>query len=128
MIPYYLDIIGKPFKYTGRGPDSFDCYGVAVELYRRAGIKLPDYDSSEDEFKQASGFSDGASKYFELVDKPESMDIILFQILPKYITHCAVYLERGNFIHITHKTCVVVENLNHVLWRQRLRGFYRWRG
>ncbi len=37
------DIIGKPFKLRGRGPNEFDCLGVALYLYRVLyGIELPD--------------------------------------------------------------------------------------
>jgi hypothetical protein len=37
------DLIGKPHERGARGPDSFDCWGLCVEVYRRAGITLPDY-------------------------------------------------------------------------------------
>ena len=33
--------VGKPYRYGGRGPDSFDCSGLVAYVYGRAGIKLP---------------------------------------------------------------------------------------
>jgi cell wall-associated NlpC family hydrolase len=45
MVPEYLDLLGTPFKRGARGPDSYDCYGLAIEMFRRAGVELPDFES-----------------------------------------------------------------------------------
>jgi hypothetical protein len=37
------DLIGKPYAHGARGPDAFDCWGLCAEVYRRAGIELPDW-------------------------------------------------------------------------------------
>lgn len=36
------DLLGKPYMEGGRGPDSYDCYGVVIEVARRMGIELRD--------------------------------------------------------------------------------------
>jgi cell wall-associated NlpC family hydrolase len=33
--------IGKPYRYGGNGPGSFDCSGLVQYVYRKAGVKLP---------------------------------------------------------------------------------------
>jgi cell wall-associated NlpC family hydrolase len=33
--------IGKPYRYGGDGPSSFDCSGLVQYVYRKAGVKLP---------------------------------------------------------------------------------------
>lgn len=33
----YLDLVGKPYKVGARGPDAYDCMGVALEVLRRLG-------------------------------------------------------------------------------------------
>jgi cell wall-associated NlpC family hydrolase len=33
--------IGKPYRYGGAGPKSFDCSGLVQYVYRKAGVKLP---------------------------------------------------------------------------------------
>jgi cell wall-associated NlpC family hydrolase len=33
--------IGKPYRYGGNGPSSFDCSGLVQYVYRKAGVKLP---------------------------------------------------------------------------------------
>lgn len=126
-VPYYIDLIGKPFEYSGRGPDAYDCYGLAVELYRRANIVLPDYQSTDIVEAQANGFMHGAEHYFEQVNKLKNLDIILFQIIPKYITHCGIYVGNGRFLHITRKTKVTCEEVNNMIWKDKQRGFYRFK-
>lgn len=37
------DLVGKPFVMGGRGPEAYDCWGVARECYRRwHGVTPPD--------------------------------------------------------------------------------------
>ena len=36
------DLIGKPYEGGGRGPDSYDCYGLVVEVESRMGRRVPD--------------------------------------------------------------------------------------
>jgi cell wall-associated NlpC family hydrolase len=33
--------IGKPYRYGGSGPSSFDCSGLVQYVYRKAGVRLP---------------------------------------------------------------------------------------
>jgi len=42
------DLIGKPWRLGARGPDAFDCWGVVLELARRAGRPVPPDWRSED--------------------------------------------------------------------------------
>lgn len=44
-IPPYLDLLGTPYVRGARGPDSYDCYGLAREMFRRAGTIVPDFAS-----------------------------------------------------------------------------------
>jgi hypothetical protein len=41
------DLIGKPWRLGGRGPDAFDCWGVVREVLQRMlpGLPLPDWAS-----------------------------------------------------------------------------------
>lgn len=124
----YDDLIGKPFKYGGRGPDEYDCFGLALELHKRNGIILPDYPSSEDPQEQCISFIDGVDKFYEPVEVPESLDIIMFQIVPKFVSHCGIYIGYGKFIHITRRIAVAVEELGSPVWQDKVRGIYRFRG
>ena len=39
----FSDLVGKPFKWGGRGPESFDCWGLVRFAFERAtGIQVED--------------------------------------------------------------------------------------
>jgi hypothetical protein len=40
-IRYALDQLGKPYKWGGTGPSSFDCSGLTMMSYRAAGVTIP---------------------------------------------------------------------------------------
>lgn len=124
----YSDLIGKPFKYFGRGPDAYDCYGLALEIYKRIGRPLPDYTSSESSKIQSELFIEGLAKHTYKVDAPEAFDLVMFQIVPCYVSHIGVFIGKGKFIHVMSKVSVVVEELNSIIWKQKFKGFYRYRG
>lgn len=52
MLVSYRDLIGVPYKVHGRSiEDGLDCYGLAIEVLRRNGIRLDDViysDNDED--------------------------------------------------------------------------------
>jgi cell wall-associated NlpC family hydrolase len=128
MIPDYTDLLGKPFAYHGRGPDAYDCWGLVREICGRGGVDLPDHASSAEPAEQSAGIQDDAAKYYRKVDCPEPLDVILFQVVPRYVTHCGVYVGYGRFVHITEKTSVACEELASLIWVNKIRGFYRFRG
>ena len=36
------DLLNKPYELGARGPDSYDCWGLVMTVYKRMGIDLPD--------------------------------------------------------------------------------------
>lgn len=36
-------LLGKPFRHRGRGPNYYDCAGMAREAYRLNGVELDDF-------------------------------------------------------------------------------------
>jgi murein DD-endopeptidase len=38
----WVDLIGLPFRYHGRGPKTYDCFGIVKEINRRLGIEVFD--------------------------------------------------------------------------------------
>ncbi|GAA4500148.1 hypothetical protein GCM10023191_048130 [Actinoallomurus oryzae] len=54
--------IGKPYRYGGDGPSSFDCSGLVQYVYRKAGVKLPrTADAQHRHVKRHVKFSDLAT-------------------------------------------------------------------
>jgi len=42
-LTFALAQLGKPYKWGGTGPDSFDCSGLTMRAYESAGIDLPHF-------------------------------------------------------------------------------------
>lgn len=121
----YTYLLDKRFKYGGRGPDVFDCYGLAIEIYKVHGIDLPDFGliiQSHEIHTQV----ESAKSLFIPTEKPTFLSIAAFQIIPRYITHIGVMLDRKRFIHIMRDTKVSVENIHSLEWKCKIRGFFNY--
>lgn len=122
----YIDLLGKKFQYNTQGPEHFDCKGLAFELYRRAGLFFPMYESSSVIEVQNELFIDGFAKYFKEIANPEPYSLVAFRIKPPYVTHIGVVMQDSQrFIHIMPRSSVTVERLDSLLWANKIAGFYR---
>ena len=120
---YYADLIGKPFRYGGRGPDSFDCYGLLKELYQRDGVEIPDYLSPSDGMRIAALMASQLHLWEETEDRPGAA---IYIKLPRN-THVAYSLGDGRFIHCYQQdNGVCVGNVSD--WQNRIIGYYRYVG
>ena len=88
-----MDQLGKPYQWGAAGPDSFDCSGLTMFAYARAGISLPHL--------AASQFNEGRH-----VSRAELLpgDLVFFE---KNLGHMGMYIGNGNFIHAPHTGDVV---------------------
>lgn len=123
----YTDLLGVQFRYNGRSKEEgFDCYGLTQEIYRRIGIILPEYTSTDDKSLIHQMIIQGI-EVFKKIEKPEPYCIVLFMIKPPYVSHVGVVLEDCyRFIHVNEKVSVVVERLDNILWERKVRGYYRY--
>lgn len=87
------NLIGKPYKHGGRGPDFYDCFGLMLALYAGCGIELRDpfdgLDASTEGYRELL-FSD-----FKRI--PEDEPAIALDILKQKTPHAhvAVVLPGG---------------------------------
>jgi cell wall-associated NlpC family hydrolase len=85
--------LGKPYRYAGAGPDSFDCSGLTMWAWRAAGVSLP--------------HSSGA-QYASLPHVPTSAvapgDLMFFG---SPIHHVGMYIGGGMMIEAPHTGAVV---------------------
>ena len=85
--------LGKPYVWGAAGPDSFDCSGLTMYAYGKAGIALPHY--TGDQWNQGRHVSES-----EL----QPGDLIFFEA---NLGHMGMYLGGGQFIHAPHTGDVV---------------------
>lgn len=93
----YIDLIGKPFKVGGRGPDSFDCYGLVMEIYRRMGIHLRDEATPESMKETMRQLEHGiATEWRSCEVKPGAA--LAFR-RGRFVDHCGIAITNDRFIH-----------------------------
>lgn len=128
----FSDLIGKPYREGGRGPDYFDCWGLCMEVARRAGQKLPDLDVVISDDARGILVEEQKKGNFIKIDKPVPFCIILFRIPDdnNYIKwHSATILQDcKSFINITGKTMVSIVKLDHPFWSMFVEGLYIYEG
>lgn len=123
------DLLGKQFDINGTGPDKYNCYNLCRVVCKRAGIELPEKQPAEDLGDRNEAFVNGLNNDCVRLEKAEPYCLVMFRTHPPFISHIGVVLEDNkHFIHIIENRNVVIERLDHILWKRRLEGFYRFVG
>lgn len=123
------DLIGLPFKNGGRGPDTYDCWGLVREVYRRHNIEIPDYSISANacaEITQQVNDERIASKKWQILSVPEIPCLVIVRVHPKFVSHLGVYIGYGKFIHAL-KT-IQIDRTNDPKWAKRIQSYARYTG
>ncbi|MDQ1683692.1 MAG: hypothetical protein QOC82_429 [Frankiaceae bacterium] len=106
---------GKPYKWGGTGPASYDCSGLVLAAYRAAGITTPRV--------AADQYGSGASVP---LDHAQAGDLLFYAsdvAKPATIYHVAIYLGAGQVIDAPYTGAYVgtrklwTQNLLPVVWR-----------
>ena len=128
MLLFVNDLLRKPYKAHGRGPNNFDCYGLVIEVERRLGHKMPDLytrlaDVRNWDFDPHN--VDFSTEMTGLIktDKPSFGDVIIFFDDKGRICNTGVYLKNDDFIHCNN--CGV--NISKLKLDCRKREVYTWK-
>ncbi len=121
----YIDLLDKEFENNASGPDKYDCYYLAKEIFRRAGKNLPLFTYSSSIEERNDLIESNIDKITDKIDGPESLGIVVLQIHPKYTSHFGVLLDNYRFIHIMKDRGVKVERLDSPYWCKKIRGYRR---
>ena len=122
----FLALVGSPFADGGRGPDSFDCWGLVREVYRRYGIILPDYDIGCYDILNVTAEMERNRPYWH-EHKPPNIpvpSVVAFRVSAPMVNHVGIYIGDGKFLHTREKAGAVIESLNSPVWRHRIEGFF----
>jgi len=119
-------LVGTPFAYGGRGPDTYDCFGLVKECWRRAhGVQLPDFQSPTDQGAQAACGLIQLQLWEQVPPQPGVMAAIR---LGRLTSHCGYLLDQNTMIHAwEHSGGVTIVPLTDD-WKRRITGYYRYVG
>ena len=120
------NLIGMKFEDGGRGPDSYDCWGLVREIYKRYGIELPDYNiSCYDNFNVTKEMENNRPFWQKIsVDNAPVPCIVAFRVSSPMVNHVGIYLGENKFIHTREKAGAVIEDITSPAWKHRIEGFY----
>lgn len=105
-----LDQVGKPYRWGGGGPDSFDCSGLTSFAWRAAGVSLPH--SSRAQFSATTRISRGDLQPGDLV------------FFGSPIHHVAMYIGGGDVVEAS-RSGVPVRVSSRALGRSDIAGYGR---
>lgn len=122
------NLIGKPFSEDGYGPDSYSCYGLAVEVFKIYGIEIPKTNISVCACKVATEAE--INKHVGLYWKPVKGAVIdnhipcicLIKAHPGYAQHIGIYIGNGKMIHTSQAKGTCIEKLRD--WKHKINGYY----
>lgn len=117
----WQDLIGLPFRDRARGPESYDCYGLMLEMYRRRGIVIDDYRYSADRGERADLFINGLAKWQRCDIKPGATLLFREGGIPG---HVGVAIDDDRFIHAASSLGQVGIGFLSRGWRIRLIGAF----
>ncbi|MEN6568065.1 MAG: NlpC/P60 family protein [Veillonellales bacterium] len=118
------DLIGKPFQDGGRGPESYDCWGLVLEVFRRYGIELPDYQiSCNADLNIDKQINAERCNWVRCHGEIPVPALVVIQE-SGLCDHTGVYTGNGRFIHARQKVGVVKEAVEQPVWKRRIEGFY----
>lgn len=125
--------IGLPFREKGRGPDAYDCWGLARAIFAaEQHIDLPsyteDYASLAEREEIAVAFGAANADPWRPIDTGDErpFDVGLFR-RGSIAAHVGIVVEPGRMLHIEEGNESGIVGYRDGRWRTRLIGFYRHR-
>lgn len=124
------DLLGLPFTDGGRGPEQFDCWGLAREVFGRYGITLQDYRISAMDAEKIGAEMTKAAPGWVKVTAPLPVPCLVVARLAcgSWANHVGVYIGNGKFIHACRESGVCVERTSAPIWKNKIVGYYVPRG
>lgn len=115
------DLIGISYKEHGRNKSGFDCYGLAMEVEKRFGIDLPDFDytNHSDMFFERTT-QDCLAKYnVKRIPILVEGALILFENSKGQKNHIGVYIGDEYVIHC-NKNGVHLTKINNFVGKKEV--------
>lgn len=122
----YSDLIGTPFRWGGRGPDAYDCFGLVIKLFREEqGIEVPEVAAASSAHAAAIVMRDNAWRWTPIAEPRPGC--LMFMRARGIGCHVGYVIGQGRFIHVWEESGgVLIERISD--WRSRTVGFYEFSG
>jgi murein DD-endopeptidase len=103
-------MVGRPYKYGGASPAGFDCSGLVLYSYKRAGLVLP----------HGTDKQRALSRSIKVADLRRG-DLVFFNQEGKKYGHVGIYVGDGRFVHAPSSgKSVRTDRLDTPYWRRHL--------
>ena len=119
--------IGKPFRWGARGPDAYDCWGLARSVMEQYGYKIPDYLYEPEDhagIAKLVQYVEANNPLWVPTDDPIPGDLVMMGPTPR-LQHAGVLTEEG-LIHTSLRYGVLIQPLRRTIYR--CTRSYRWVG
>jgi len=123
----FRDLIGKPYEDLGRGPDSYDCWGVVIEVGKRLGIEIPDYQMIPKNFAEVVDKYKEVEKDYRLVPMglQRAGDIVMYKRYGGGL-HFGVMIDERTMLHSSQSLLGIhAVRLDHPILTRLVKGIYR---
>jgi cell wall-associated NlpC family hydrolase len=106
-----VEMVGVPYRYGGSSPAGFDCSGLVVYSYEKAGF---------------AGLPHSAARLADLsrpvaLDDLEPGDLMFFELTGKKASHVGIYVGNQKFVHAPSSGGrVEIVGFDHVYWRDHI--------
>ncbi len=90
-VAFALSQLGEPYVWAAAGPDSWDCSGLTMKAWKKAGVDLPHYSVAQ--YEQVRHISEDELRPGDLIFWGENAND------PGTIFHVAMYLGGGRMVH-----------------------------
>lgn len=122
------DLIGIPFKDRGRNiNEGLDCYGLAMEVFRRYGIEIPEFHACCEDFTRINNTIEEQKPLWVSCDRhnPQTPSLVVIRFNQAiFCNHTGVYIGNGKFIHTRQRIGVNIDSIDNIAWKRRIEGFY----
>ena len=106
MLAFARSFEGYPYVYGGNGPNSFDCSGFVLYVYKHFGYSFSR--GAQEQYKDGVNVGMDDLKPGDLVFFTSYSNTNYFNSSFRSITHVGLYLGDGYFIHASNPTRGVV--------------------
>lgn len=125
------NLVNKEYRFGGRGPDSYDCFGIFLKVNEIIGIKIPDY-SEMCIIHSSISVSEEINKFKRMFLKVSFEDIkigdaVVVNSLGIMQDSIGVVIDKVEFMQSTFKYGRVQKvRFDHPFYSVNIEGFYRW--